>query len=184
MMRRKRVFFDKEFTGLHQNTTIISIGLITEDGETFYAECTDYDKTQIDKWLQENVIDNLSKNDEELRKMADVTVKGTKGEVGKTLAKWLRKQGQVVMWSDCLSYDWMLFNSFFGSALDLPNHIYYIPMDICTLMVAKGVDPDISREEFTGFPSEAKHNSLHDAKVIRAAFDRLSSMPDVGALDY
>ncbi len=31
------IFFDTEFTGLHRNTTLISIGLITETGEGFYA---------------------------------------------------------------------------------------------------------------------------------------------------
>ena len=54
-----KIFFDTEFTGLHQNTTLISIGLISECGKTFYAEFTDYDKSQIDDWLQENVINNL-----------------------------------------------------------------------------------------------------------------------------
>lgn len=43
-----KVFFDTEFTGLHQKTTLISIGLISEDGKTFYAELTDYDQTQVD----------------------------------------------------------------------------------------------------------------------------------------
>ena len=33
-----KIFFDTEFTGLHQKTTLISIGLIAETGETFYAE--------------------------------------------------------------------------------------------------------------------------------------------------
>ena len=55
----KQVFFDTEFTGLHQNTTLISIGLITQDEKTFYAEFTDYDKNQVDTWIQENVISNL-----------------------------------------------------------------------------------------------------------------------------
>jgi uncharacterized protein YprB with RNaseH-like and TPR domain len=32
-------YFDTEFTGLHQNTTLISIGLIADTGDT-YAELT------------------------------------------------------------------------------------------------------------------------------------------------
>lgn len=58
-----KVFFDTEFSGLHKNTTLISIGLISECGKTFYAELTDYDTTQIDGWLQTNVLDNLLLND-------------------------------------------------------------------------------------------------------------------------
>ena len=41
-----KVWFDTEFTGLHKNTTLISIGLVTENGKTFYAEFTDYDESQ------------------------------------------------------------------------------------------------------------------------------------------
>ena len=55
-----RLFFDTEFTGLHKNTTLVSIGIIDSEGsKAFYAELTDYDATQIDDWLRENVISNL-----------------------------------------------------------------------------------------------------------------------------
>ena len=30
-----RLFFDTEFTGLHKNTTLISIGIIAENGKSF-----------------------------------------------------------------------------------------------------------------------------------------------------
>ena len=32
-----KIFFDTEFTGLHQHTTLISIGLVDEVGISFYA---------------------------------------------------------------------------------------------------------------------------------------------------
>ncbi len=38
---KTKVFFDTEFTGLRQQTTLISIGLVAETGETFYAELTE-----------------------------------------------------------------------------------------------------------------------------------------------
>lgn len=47
-----KLFFDFEFTGLRQNTTPISLGVYAENGHTFYAEFTDYDKDQIDDWLR------------------------------------------------------------------------------------------------------------------------------------
>jgi hypothetical protein len=39
-----KVFLGTEFTGLYQNTSLVSIGLVTEDGKTFYAEFDDYPK--------------------------------------------------------------------------------------------------------------------------------------------
>ena len=50
---------------MHKNTTLISIGIISEDGRFFYGESMDFDKNQIDEWLQKNVIDNLLYNNKE-----------------------------------------------------------------------------------------------------------------------
>ena len=40
----KRIYYDAEFTGLHINTTLISIGMVSDSGSFFYAEFNDYDK--------------------------------------------------------------------------------------------------------------------------------------------
>ena len=54
-----KIFFDTEFTGLHKDTTLISIGLIDENGRTFYGEFSDYDESKCDDWIRENVIKHL-----------------------------------------------------------------------------------------------------------------------------
>ena len=60
MIKNKtNLFWDLEFTGLHQNTTLISIGIVSDCGKTFYAESTSYDKSQCDEWINKNVIANL-----------------------------------------------------------------------------------------------------------------------------
>jgi hypothetical protein len=172
-----KVFFDTEFTGLHQNTTLISIGLIAEDGKTFYAENWEYDKTQIDGWLQENVINNntLFLSGKEVNASTNLSCYCHSGGVDMIradLEDWFKQFDHVEIWSDCLSYDWVLFNQLFGHAFNIPKNVYYIPFDICTLFKVKGIDPDINREEFAGIEG-AKHNALHDAKVIKACYDRL-----------
>lgn len=176
-----RIYFDTEFTGLHQKTTLISIGLIAENGKSFYAELIDFDKSQVDNWIQENVIANLrfksyintaviNTNPEEF------TVKGNTDAVKVFLTTWLTQFDQVEMWSDCLSYDWVLFCQLFGHAFNIPNNVYYIPFDICTLFKVKGIDPDINREEFAGLKSrDQKHNALWDAKVIKACYEKLGA---------
>lgn len=188
-----KIFFDTEFTGLHQKTTLISIGFVSECGKTFYAELTDYDKTQIDDWLQENVIKNLIlsgkhdgkkhytpshfENQEHYCSMHMLKLK---------LTAWLSQFEQVEIWSDCLSYDWVLFNEIFGHAFNIPKNVYYIPFDICTLFKVKGIDPDVSREEFVGDMVEIsageklsrknKHNALWDAYVIMACYKKLNKL--------
>ena len=160
-----KVFFDTEFTGLHANTTLMSIGLVDEEGRTFYAELNDYDKSQVDEWLENNVVANFT--GENTMNMQQLKLE---------LTEWLAVYDSVEIWSDCLAYDWVLFNSIFGTAFDIPENIYYIPFDICTMMKLKGVDPDVDREEyaFNAVPATAqKHNALWDAQVIRACYENL-----------
>jgi len=159
-----RVFFDTEFTGLHQKTTLISIGMVDENGRDFYAELIDFDIGQCDDWITENVLDKLT-----------ATNQVTTSKLKKQLQEWFAFYGEekVYMWSDCLAYDWVLFNNIFGNAFAIPKNIYYIPFDLCTLLELKGIDPDINREKYAGnLVSHNKHNSMHDAHVIRACVDK------------
>ena len=173
-----KLFFDTEFTGLHQKTTLISIGIISEDGKTFYAEFTDYNEVQIDNWIQVYVIENLILKEQDENycfiNEGETWVKGDTQKICEHLSEWLSQFDKIEIWSDCLAYDWVLFNNIFGTAFDIPKNIYYIPFDICTLFKIKNVDPDISRELYTGLISdERKHNALWDAKVIKACYDKL-----------
>jgi hypothetical protein len=176
-MENTKLFLDTEFTGLHQKTTLISIGLVAENGDSFYAELTDYDPNQIDDWLKENVINNLVLTDRPDNSLVvtghHVSFKGTQANLKTPLGKWLNQQGPVEIWSDCLAYDWVLFNEIFGHAFKIPKNVLYIPFDICTLFKAAGINPDISRVEFSELTNIAPHNALDDARVIKACYNKL-----------
>lgn len=176
-----KVFYDSEFTGLHQNTSLISIGLVAETGQTFYAEFTDYDVIQINDWIRENVINKLILSDYTHDvNLSEFRIKGNKEDVKDALTHWLGQFDQMEIWSDCLAYDWVLFCQLYGSAFGVPKNVYYIPFDICTVFKVKGIDPDISREEFTKdvFQDDTmgKHNALHDAFVIKACYEKLQTL--------
>jgi len=202
-----KVFFDTEFTGLHQGTTLIRIGCVSEDGQEFYAECDDYDPGQVDEWLNKNVIAHLwyetglpSKTPE--GQIEDAApqwrgvkyVKGKRAYIAEELDTWLTLQSTknavygdmrnvypdrhpqtIEMWSDCLAYDWVLFCELFGGAFGIPKNVYYIPFDLATLFKLKGIDPDVSREEYAGLTGGNKHNALWDAQMIRACYERVSA---------
>lgn len=180
-----KVFFDCEFTGLHQATTLISIGMIDEKNNTFYAEFGDYDYLQVDDWLRENVLLNLKFhgnlkapkgwcNTSFNKKIAESY--GNKEHIADSVHEWLASYVNVEMWSDCLAYDWVLFNQLYGHAFKIPENVYYIPFDISTMMKIKGVDPDINREAFAGIKDKPeKHNALWDARVIKACYEKLEA---------
>lgn len=179
-----KIFFDTEFTGLHQNTTLVSIGLVSECGKTFYAELTDYDKSQVDNWLQENVIDKLFLTEEEHGKNGAYDARNCryKGDTFGTrliLQEWLSQFDKVQIWSDCLAYDWVLFCQLWGHAFRIPKNVYYIPFDICPLLLEKTGDADVNREkyaygEYLSKMKDQKHNALWDAKVIRDCYLKLA----------
>jgi len=198
MNERTKIFLDTEFTGLQQNTSLISIGLVSEQGNAFYAEFSDYDRTQVNGWIKTNVIDNLYLNEGYEREnihttyerggvsgpqslsngICSIEMLGDRVSVKNELLIWLRQFGTVEIWSDCLSYDWVLFNSlianYFNGYPRLPSNVYYIPLDICTLFKVANIDPDISREHFCGLSDKGKHNALRDAIVIKSCFDKLA----------
>ena len=155
-----KIFFDTEFTGLHQKTTLISIGMVAEDGRELYCELNDYDETQIGDWLIEYVMSGLSN-----------TNRVSIAELRLAIEEFIEPYNEVEMWSDCLAYDWVLFCQIWDHAFNIPSKIYYIPFDISTLFKVKGIDPDISREEYCGMTEGSrKHNALWDAKVIQKCY--------------
>lgn len=170
------IYYDAEFTGLHRNTTLISIGMVTERGAYFYAEFTDYDKNQVNDWLQENVIDRLVL--EETPKVMNVLnkisgsksklVRGKRDLIGHELMIWLEDQAGINnpdeendiihFYTDYYAYDWVLLNDLIckdGQALNLPGFINYIPIDLSTALAMDGYDPDITREEFV-YPDDLR----------------------------
>lgn len=181
-MNTTKIFFDLEFTGLHQNTTIISIGLKTQDGQSFYAEFNDFDKRQLDQWLKDNVISKLylqkntsnKKNSDFNGRVTEVF--GDSYFVKDQLEKWLSKFEKIEMWGDCLAYDWVLFCQLFGGAMFIPKNIFYIPFDISTLFLEKGLDPDTNRANFIEIGGW-QHNALFDASVIMSCYEKLQLMP-------
>lgn len=193
-----KLFFDFEFTGLKQNTTPISLGIVSDNGRSFYAEFTDFSHKQIEseddngEFIKENVLKNLVlekigfKNDQYeaynlYNKPWSMKVYGDKRFVAEKLQMWLSSfDDQIELWGDCLAYDWVLFCDLFGHAFNIPSNVYYIPFDICTLFKVKGIDPDINREQFTKYmiaeDTANKHNSLYDAAVIKCCYKKLTEL--------
>ena len=176
-----RLFFDTEFTGLRKNTTLISIGIVAEDGRQFYAELTDYNLDQCDDWIRKNVLRNLYNREplEDQPYVENFHI-GDKKVIGLALRNWLKQFDYVQFVSDVCHYDFVLLIDLFGEALNLPNNVnpacHDINQDIARYLGISEVEAfNFSREELVmiEFGEELpetinKHNALYDAKVIRA----------------
>lgn len=183
------LFFDTEFTGLHKNTTLVSIGIVAGDGMRFYAESSDYDESQCDNWIRENVLKHtiLSGNDELAARLGEdsntTIVLGSKADIRYELGEWLKQYDSIQFVSDVSHYDFVLLIDIFGSAFDLPGNVsaacHDINQDIARHYGISDREAfDKSREEivfmFCGRQIEGeKHNSLYDAEVIKAIYDEI-----------
>ena len=190
------IYFDTEFTGLHKDTTLISIGLTTdpidETGNTlnFYAEITDYDQSQVDDWIKENVISNLGEplfNQKVIDTLdySNITyyVKGPKSAVRVKLLEWLTyisNKSKINFVSDVCHYDFVLFIDLLAdNAFGLPEWISPACYDINQMIAERCDIPfedafDIRRESLVlgldDIRDIPKHNALYDALVIRKIF--------------
>lgn len=183
-----KIFFDTEFTGLHKDTTLISIGLISEDRRTFYAELKDYDLDQCDDWISNNVLNHLNmyKSENDRIYIPNYHV-GTKDEIAIALSNWFKQFNDVELVSDVCHYDMVLFIDLFGTAFDLPSNVsascYDINQDIARFYkISQAQAFDKSREEilYDKWKENAvtgdKHNALYDAKVIRQLYQILNNV--------
>jgi len=152
------VFFDTEFTGLHKDTTLVSIGLVSADGRTFYAECNDFDRSQTDEWFKENVYENLyfknildtsfgnQRQTIEHDSIADVAILCSKDQLKKYLSDWFKQFDSVTLVSDVCHYDMVLLVDIFGTAFDLPENVSPCCHDINQDMAA--IDHSNEKEVF------------------------------------
>lgn len=183
-----KIFYDSEFTGLHQHTTLISIGLVAENGLEFYAEFTDYDATQCDEWINKNVLKHTRwlSNEPPKEPICENINKSTNICANKTvikekLSEWLQQFSMIEIWADCYAYDWILFCELFGGAREIPQNIFYIPGDLATMFILKGLNPDTDREQFAELEKSqpTRHNALNDALVVRSCYQKLVKMNKV-----
>lgn len=181
------LYFDTEFTGLHKGTTLISIGIVAENGKKFYAEFSDYDESQCDNWIKENVTKHtiLEGNEilaKRLGKDSNTTVVlGSKADIRYELGEWLKRFDEVQFVSDVCHYDMVLLIDIFGTAFGLPGNVsaacHDINQDIANHYGISDREAfDKGREEIVSelcgeFIAGDKHNALYDAEVIKAIYE-------------
>ena len=106
-------------------------------------------------------------------------VRGGRAVIVSELRRWLSVYDDIQFVSDVCHYDFVLLIDLFGTAFDLPNNIcpscHDINQDIASYYgVSEHKAFDINRDEIVDehFLSEfiSKHNSLHDALMIRLIY--------------
>lgn len=101
-----RFWFDTEFIEDGRTIDLISIGIVSEDGRTYYAEAAEADLSKASNWVVENVFPHLSR----------ITTPRVK--IARDIAAFCGHNPEF--WAYYADYDWVVFCQLYGTMLDLP----------------------------------------------------------------
>lgn len=151
-----KLFLDTEFTDLHPEAKLISIALVAENGNYFYAELTDtYERCECSNFVMNFVLPFLKGRKYEM----------TSAECALAMANWIEEQGpDCILACDNVSWDKPHFERLIDKIGIWPEnldkgHIKFQILDADVEQIVNEYDFDI-------------HNALDDAMVMYHANKR------------
>ena len=150
-----KFWFDTEFIEDGKTIDLISIGIIAEDGRTYYAESLECDLNRASDWVKANVIPHLT---------ANIT---PRAEIAKEIVEFVGEAPEF--WAYFAAYDWVALCQLYGKMMDLPTAWPMYCRDVKQLADSLGNPP-------LPYQSKAEHHALADAKWNREAWQFLEAL--------
>jgi len=147
-----KYWFDTEFIDNGRTIDLISIGIVSEDGRTYYAESLEADLTKACEWVKENVISKLS------------GPKKVRADIAREIKEFIGTD-EPEFWTYFGSYDWVCLCQLYGRMIDLPTDWPMYPMDLMQIAGPR----NIRSPKNTG----NVHNALEDAIWTKKAYEYL-----------
>lgn len=147
-----RFWFDTEFIENGKTIDLISIGVVSEDGRGYYAECTECDLAKASSWVVENVFPQLG------------GTKTPRATVAKELIEFMGESPEI--WAYYADYDWVALCQLFGTMMDLPKGWPMYCRDVKQYADYLG-GPKLPKQETN------EHNALADAVWCHQAWQEL-----------
>lgn len=148
-----KYMLDTEFweRGRKHPVELISLGIVSEIGNRFYAVNKEFDWNRVpkDDWLQDNVRPFLVANTFTLKSME---------EIKKALTLFFSKDKSPEFWGYYADYDWVVFCQIFGTMLDSLPQFPQMCMDLEQERISWGFSRSIYPER-----ESQEHNALQDA---------------------
>ncbi|WP_435018402.1 3'-5' exoribonuclease domain-containing protein [Tundrisphaera sp. TA3] len=148
-----RIWFDTEFIEDGKAIDLMSIGLVAEDGRTYYAECEECDLSKASDWVRHNVIPHLAG----ARKPREV--------IAREIVEFAGESPEF--WAYYASYDWVALCQLYGPMVWLPKGWPMFVMDVKQWAMTLG-NPRLPEQ------GNGEHNVLADAKWTKQAWEFLS----------
>ena len=172
----KLIFIDTEFTGEKQNTTLISIGIVTLDKKELYITLNDYDKKQVTPWVQKNVLKKIdsskSISSKQAYKKIDKFLKSYSNGKGISIVTYGLMQ-DITLFYELFKFKEGINKKKFHYLKDLPKYLKAQCIDLSTLFQVTGYKLNLSRTKYVGLSNKNRHSAIFDAQVVRLCFLKL-----------
>ena len=174
---KKIIFIDTEFTGEKQNTTLISLGIVTLDKKQLYISLNDYSKSQVTPWVKKNVLSKIDKNNSISSKEAYIKVnkflqKYSDGQKIHVVSYGLMQD--VILFYELYKFKKGINKKKFHYLSNLPKYLKSGScIDLSTLFKIAGYKSNLSRTKYVGSNNKNRHSAIFDAHIARLCFLKL-----------
>ncbi len=151
------IFFDTEFHDLVKTPKLISIGFVSEDSRTFYAELSDtYEIEDCSEFVQEHVLPFLEGGEALM----------SRHQLRGRLKDWLEAFNEPVqLATDSLAWDWPRIHELFPTPDDWPANLVKRPL-LLSMNYLNDYDKfEEAVEEAFATGILRRHHALDDAKA-------------------
>lgn len=147
-----RWFLDTEFNEDGRTIELISIALVSEDGETYHQVSSEFNREACNDWVKANVLPHLPDHS------------ASRAQIAEDIRNLLLRDGPPEIWGYFCDYDWVALCQLFGPMVDLPQGFPMLCLDLKQEMHRWG----LAAKDFPGQEGMA-HDALADAQWIRKA---------------
>ncbi|HYC65061.1 MAG TPA: 3'-5' exoribonuclease [Reyranellaceae bacterium] len=147
-----RIWFDTEFIEDGKTIDLLSIGMVREDGLTYYAEIAEADRSKANDWVKANVLPHLT---------------GTplpRERVARAIVEFAGESPEF--WGYYADYDWVALCQLYGTMMQLPKGWPMYCRDLKQAVDLAG-NPKLPENKGTA------HDAMDDALWTKAAWEWL-----------
>jgi hypothetical protein len=152
-LSRERIWLDTEFIENGTTIQLLSIGMVREDGATYYAEADWTLRSVANDWVKQNVLPQLTGPVVRREQMTN------------DIVAFCGKRPEF--WGYYADYDWVVLCQLFGTMMDLPKGWPMYCRDIKQWCDMLG-NPKLPEQD------KGEHHALADARWNRAAWEFLA----------
>jgi hypothetical protein len=150
-----RYFYDLEFGDTTSVVTLVSVGVVAEDGREYYAVSSEFDPLAVHPWVARHVLPQLPPS----------STWRSRATIASELVAFFGED--PVWWAWYGAYDHVALCQLWGAMPQLPRQLPRFTLDVRQLWEHLGRPPLPVQES-------GLHDALHDARHVKARYDALA----------